>query len=568
MMFAPVNGLRMIAVEAGLLLAFTILGFVGLRFRPSASPGWLQAILANPLRPVLLVIVIALLGRGLLQPWLGIPHPRIDDEFSYLLMGDTFAHFRLSNPTPAEWQHFETFHVNWLPTYHSKYAVAQGLALGFGEIVFHQPWIGVYLSTALMCGAICWALQAFLPPGWALLGALLATVRLAFFSYWMNSYWGGSMAALGGALALGAVVRLLAPDVPARRRALLGGLFALALLMLATSRPYEGLAFALPLIAYFLYKLTSGLRRRQLKFASTALPVLIVGAAGLFMMGYYNQRTTGNPLLLPHLLNERTYSPLPLFLWQKAKPPLAFHDPAFAKFFAVTVSEYKYAEETSSLSSLLWVEAARLTSDWFFYVGVALSFPVLLGFLSCLKHSRLRLAAWVALSTAAGLALCIYTMPHYAAPATVAVYIFAAEGLRYLWQQDGSGERAFVIGVCLAVLVSSLARQTGSAAINLHYAFPDTRELVARQLDKKPGKQLVLVSYDFDHHYPGDELVHNGADFATSKILWARSKGPGHDSDLCRDYSDRTFWSVITDDEHFSLTPLDLCHASGSVAVR
>jgi hypothetical protein len=568
MMFVPVNGLRMMAVEAGLLLAFTLLGFVLLRFRPAAPPQWMRCILANHRRAVLLVIAIALLGRGLLQPWLGVPHPRIDDEFSYLLMGDTFAHFRLSNPTPPEWQHFETFHVNWLPTYHSKYAVAQGLALGFGEIVFHQPWIGVYLSTALMCGAICWALQAFVPPGWALLAALLATVRLAFFSYWMNSYWGGSMAALGGALALGAAVRLFEADASARRRALLGVLFALALLLLATSRPYEGLAFAIPLIIYFVYRLSRGLLRHELKFASAALPVLLVGAAGLLMMGYYNQRTTGNPLLLPHLLNERTYSPLPLFLWQKAKPPLAFHDPVFAKFFAVTVSEYKYADETSSLSALLWVEAGRVTSDWFFYIGVALSFPVLIGFLSSLRQSRLRLAALVALSTAVGLALCIYTMPHYAAPATVAVYVFAAEGMRYLWEQHGSGERAFVIGVCLTVLVSSLAQQTGSAAINLRYAFPDTRRLIARQLENKPGKQLVLVSYDLDRHYPGNELVHNGADFPSSKILWARSKGPGHDSDLCRDYSDRTFWAVTTDDAHYSLSPLDLCHSSRPLALR
>ena len=39
------------------------------------------------------------------------------------------------------------------------------------------------------------------------------------------------------------------------------------------------------------------------------------------------------------------------------------------------------------------------------------------------------------------------------------------------------------------------------------------------------GRQLVLVSYDLDKHYPGDELVHNSADFDSQKILWARSKG-------------------------------------------
>ena len=33
-------------------------------------------------------------------------------------------------------------------------------------------------------------------------------------------------------------------------------------------------------------------------------------------MGYYNARTTGNPLLLPYVLNERTYASIPLFLGQ------------------------------------------------------------------------------------------------------------------------------------------------------------------------------------------------------------------------------------------------------------
>ena len=480
-------------------------------------------------------------------------------------MGDTFAHFRLTNPTPAAWQHFETFHVNMVPTYHSKYPVSQGLMLGIGEIVFHQPWIGVYLSTALMCGAICWTLQAFVPPGWALLGGLLATFRLALFSYWMNSYWGGSMAALGGALALGGVVRLFAPQQSGQRRAMMASIFAISLLLLANSRPYEGFAFSLPLLVYFAYKLTRTLLHHEVTFAATALPVIAIGLAGLMLMGYYNRRTTGDPLLLPHLLNERVYSPLPLFMWQQPKSDLTFRDPVFAKFFQVTEQEYAY-ERTKSVAGVLGAEFSRLGQNWFFYCGVALSLPVLIGFLSACKEPQLRIVVLVAASTVVAVGLCTYTMFHYAAPLTVTVYIFATEGLRYLWQQRATGERAFVVAVCLTVIMTSLIRQTGSAAVNATFALPDSRALIAHQLEANAGKHLVIVSYDLDRHYPGDELVHNWAEFDTEKVLWARSKGAGNDADLCGAYADRTFWSVTSDDVSYSLRPLELCKTSDPIS--
>lgn len=560
MNYIPINGLRMLALESGLLGATFAAVFLVFRFgrRSMARPHWVDKVLAKNSRAVFFVIAVALVGRGLLLPSLGIPQPRINDEYSNLLMADTFSHYRFTNPTPSAWQHFETFHVNFKPTYHSKYPVAQGLVLAFGEIVFHQPWIGVYLSTAALCGAICWALQAFVPPGWALLGGLLAAVRIALFSYWMNSYWGGSVAALGGALALGAVVRLFEPQRTGRYRLLLASLFAISLLILATSRPYEGFAFSLPLLVYFGYKATRTTVHREVDLRSTILPVAVIGLAGVALMGYYNQRTTGNPLLLPHILNERTYSPLPLFLWQPAKPARTFQDAVFAKFYRVTEEEYGY-EKTKSVSGLISVESWRFLSDWFFYVGPALSFPVLIGFLSAARQPRLRIVVSVALSTGIALALCIYTMPHYAAPATIAVYVFAAEGLRYLWQQEKDGERALVVAVCLTVVMVSLTRQTGSSAINSTFAFPDNRKLVSEQLKLKPGKHLVLVSYDLERHYPGNELVHNGADFNSEKILWARSKGVDSDRELCQAYPDRTFWSVMTDDQTVSLNRLDLC---------
>lgn len=366
------------------------------------------------------------------------------------------------------------------------------------------------------------------------------------------------MAALGGALALGAVVRLFGTNYNERSRWSLASMFAIGLTVLATSRPYEGLAFSIPLLAYFVYQTARGAIPAETKVRATVLPVVVIGLLGVGLMGYYNKRTTGNPLLLPHMLNERTYSPLPLFLGQKAKPDLRFRDPVFEKFFRLTEQEYRY-QDTNSLAGLISLESQRLGLNWFFYVGPALSFPVLLGFLVSLRNRHLRIAAAVTLSTGIALALCIYSMPHYAAPMTVAVYIFAVEGLRYLWQQEHPGERAFVLAVCLTVAATSLTRQTGSTAMNTVFAFRNARKLVAEQLETVPGKHIVLVSYDPQRHYPGNELVHNGADFSSEKILWARSKGVGKDSDLCHAYPDRTLWSVVTDDVNVSLNGLDLC---------
>src|SRR5258707_13256052 len=135
---------------------------------------------------VAVVGLAALLLRLAILPTCPIPQPFIHDDFSFLLAADTFASGRLTNPTPAMWEHFETFHVTMTPTYISMYFPAQGLVLAAGKVLAGHAWFGILIATALMCSAICWMLQAWLPPTWALLGGILAVLRLGVFSYWVK----------------------------------------------------------------------------------------------------------------------------------------------------------------------------------------------------------------------------------------------------------------------------------------------------------------------------------------------------------------------------------------------
>ena len=235
------------------------------------------------------------------------------------------------------------------------------------------------------------------------------------------------MAALAGALALGAIVRLFDPGRSAGKRIALAIVFAVALLILATSRPFEGLAFAVPLLVCFGIQLREG---KALSLRSPMWPVMIIGLCGVAFMGYYNSRTTGNPLLMPYALNERTYSPLPLFIGQSRKEAPRYRNRAIKDFW-LEVEKRNY-QNMETVTGVVTAEINRILGNWWFYVGPALSFPVLLGFFSGVTQKRFRIAVFSMVATCVAASFSIYSQPHYFAAATVTIYLFAAEGLRYL----------------------------------------------------------------------------------------------------------------------------------------
>jgi hypothetical protein len=506
---------------------------------------------------IVLVGALALTVRAALLPLIPIPTPIVHDEFSYLLQADTFASGRLTNPTPPQWEHFESFHINMRPTYQSMYPPGQGAVLALGEVIFGHPWWGVWLSVGIMCGAVVWMLQAWVPPPWALLGGLFCVMRYATFSYWINSYWGGAVAAIGGTLLLGALARLLRK--PGTRSALL---FALGLVILANTRPYEGMVFSLPAI---LYLLVQSIRNRLWTtqfLRRVVLPaMLVLVAAGAFDL-YYNWRSTGNPLLMPYVVNARTYHISRPFLWQTRNPIPAYHHRVLRTFYSFhELPEYFKSRQLWGLEVLTGqkIQIYYVSFAWPLFL---LMFPA---FWQMLKSRKQRLLAITPLVLLAGLLLESWPPhSHYAGQALGAMVAIAIYGLRMLrvWKPRGvpiglMTSRAIVLVMAIWMLfgVGEKILNPYLLQINDRKLLADVadRERITAELNQLPGQHLVIVHNHWSHT-GSEDWIYNKPDIDHAKIVWAREMGPQENQNLLRYFSYRKVWVVDQNDGLMRLT--------------
>src|SRR6266568_325730 len=500
---------------------------------------------------VLLAILSSLILRAAFLPLIPIPAPVFVDEQSYLFQAATFASGRITNPTPAGWEHFETFHINMQPTYHGMYPPGQALFMAAAEALHIHPWWGVWLSVGLMCGAISWMLQGWMPPQWALLGTIFCVVRFSLFSYWINSYFGGAVAAIGGALVFGVLPRLKRAP-----RARYGLLLALGLTLLANTRPYEGLVFSiLPIVALLLW-LVRNWKRGSVRFAAVApaLGLLLAVGGG---MAYYNWRCTGDPLLMPYVLNQREYHITRPFIWQPRYPTPNYRHPAMRTFFVFhELPDYlnrKYPEG-------LWkITSAKFKVYYDFFVWPIL-FPAIFACWAMMKSRRMWIFPATLLLLLAG--LLVEQWPpaaHYAAPVLGVSLTVLLYGLRLLWtwrlNRQLVGQmivRAAVVlflGWTIAPLGAAILNPYRLGLISESGAMPDEldRMRLVAQLERTPGQHIVFVHIRFPN-FRGAFWIYNDPDISRSRIIWAYDMGEAANAELMRLYPGRCAWIVDQDD--------------------
>jgi len=498
---------------------------------------------------MLILAILPVVLRLALLPQSPVPTPSGSDDFAHLLAADTLLHFRLANPPHPLHEFFETVFVLQEPSYSSIFPIGQSLMLAIGGM-FGQPWVGVVLSVALLCALCYWMLRAWVTPGWALLGGFLAVIEFGPLRYWMNTYWGGAAAAIGGCLVFGSLPRLRT-EGRVRDAALLGAGLCIELL----ARPFESV---LLLAAVALY--LPMIRNRLLK-AAPVVVLAVLPAVGLTLL--QNKQATGSWTALPYVLSRYQYGVPATFTFQPNPTP-------HRELTTDQQLDYDAQKAMHDQAGTYWERLATRARFYRFYFLAPL-YLALPFFLLSLREFRFIWVALTLLIFVLGTNFYPYFYPHYVAAVTCLFVLVSIVGLERLSRLTlrghpaGQEAAAMIIVLCLAQFIfwygfhlfantnESIAMRQYETWDFVNHGDPGGRIAINNRLAQAPGKQLVLVHYWPRHLF--DEWVHNAAAIDQARVVWALDRGADENEKLLHYYSDRTAWLLEPDARPPRLTP-------------
>lgn len=489
-----------------------------------------------------------------------VPLPFLPDEFSHLFLAETLFAGKLSNPSHPLWIHFETLHIFHTPTYSSMYFPGMAIFLLAGKLFFGHPFAGVVLGSGLFAVALLWMLQAFYSYRWAFYGTVIAAMQLSVFSYWANSYWGGFVAAFAGALLCGAVKRL-----SAKPNWVLGAIYGFSLLILANTRPLEGLVLACSTSIWLLWGYWRGTFRIQWQIqwrrvAAATLAAVVILSMGAAAMAQYFKAVTGSPTTIPYVVNQKLYGWPMTAAWMTPEPKQF----RYAEMQNYWTWERREHIQVESIGNLLYFAPLKLARLWIFFMGWLL-LPALIGLVAGWKSPKIRaLLLWSILPAIAVIGE-QSSYSHYLAPATAPIFALLVQGSRRLsfWRFRGqSSGNQIVSWVPAAILSGALL---SSAAPTAHFPrelesswkklccraeFGHPRQAVLRQLEEIPGKHLVFVKYN-RNPWNTLEWVYNPPAIDSARIVLARDSSREKNLELVTYYRGkgeaRKVWIVEPD---------------------
>jgi hypothetical protein len=490
---------------------------------PEVGRAWLAAL-------VLALGFVAL--RIAFVPLMPVPVPIVTDEFSHLLLADTLLHGRVSNPVHPFWPHFESIHILMQPHYVSGYFPGHAVWLAAGRLIAGSAWAGVLAECAAFLGALYWMLRGWMPSRWALFGVVLAGLRFAIGSYWVNAYHGGFLPALGGALVAGAFARM-------RKRAsvLQGMVLGVGLAILMSTRPVEGALYSVPFVAILAWEF----RRNLIALLAAGVPVLLCAGA----LGVYFSHITGSPFVTAYQINQKTYG-WPMTLAFVKPPQVEHHNIEFARYYEYEMSEHQRVDGPVHFLQFL---TFRMQEYWRFFLGPALTVPLIM--IGHVWRGRRRI---LLIGACGGLFVVLIeggASPHYLAPAAAVLIAIVVECCRHL---RASG--VYVVKLLPVMMALVLTLRIGAQSLGLPYTQQlnfqswccrvegnHNKARIAAALDLIPGNHLVFVRAKTDE-YNLLQWIYNDADIDGSRIVWARDLGAERDAELVKYYASRQVWMV------------------------